>query len=87
MRWSMHLFVASLHVLISFRIHQRHALQPAALLCNCLQGLAELLRQNIVTRDFLDGLDDEQVKAPRGADSGYRGGRGCSSERETEFSW
>ena len=90
MRWSMHLFVASLHILISFRIHQRHALQPAALLCNCLQGLAEQLRQNSVTRRvWLEGqeMDDEQVKAPRGADSGYRGGRGCSSERETEFSW
>eukprot|EP00434_Breviolum_minutum_P034489 symbB.v1.2.030530.t1/scaffold3451.1/size56373/1 len=28
-----------------------------------IKGLAELLRQNIVTRVFLDGLDDEQVKA------------------------
>ena len=54
------------------------------------QGLADQLRLNqIVTEVNLSGQNiyDEQAKAPAGQTAAFRGGRGWSWERETEFSW
>ena len=85
LRWPLHVFAHFGKLLPS------PCPRPAALLCNCSQGLADQLRLNtILTSVKLQGQNicDEKVKAPAGqtAALGWAGG-GWSWERETGFSW
>ena len=77
MRRPMRLLVlcTSLHILTNFCLHHSGALRPAALLCNCSQGLVDQLRLNkILTSLNLEhqNICDEKVKAPAGQTAASR---------------